>query len=148
MDSHTSESIRDSPPLAPPSSTQPSQAWTLDNYPIVDGKYYNLATDRIEVHTGILKGGPPSVSVYWHNRGGSSNSNGTRYDQFYAVSSLSKCKVTEYLVRIGEILKKEKCTVSSLNATEYAVNVVVVTELSTVDFTALLRDHGLLASSS
>ena len=142
MDSHTEDPVLESPPFSTPSSGQAAQSWTLDGYPIVDGKYYNLVTDSIEVHTGLLRGGPPSVSVYWHNRGGSG-----RHDQFYAVGSLSRCKVTDYLVRVGEMLKKEKCIVTSLNATEYAVNVVVMTELSTVDFMALLRDHGLLASS-
>ncbi|KFX87862.1 hypothetical protein O988_09254 [Pseudogymnoascus sp. VKM F-3808] len=138
----TKEPLDDPVPLVP-SSGQRSQLWTLDGYPIVDGKYHDLATDTIKTHTGPFRGGPPSVSVYWQNRGGSN-----RHNLFHAVGAISSCKVTDYLVRVGEMLKARKCIVSSLNATEYAVNVIVETELSTGDFTALLRDHGLLASSS
>ncbi|OBT82024.1 hypothetical protein VE02_09815 [Pseudogymnoascus sp. 03VT05] len=142
MNPSTEGPLDDPSPLLP-SSGQRSQLWTIDGYPIVDGKYHDLVTDEIKTHTGLFRGGPPSVSVYWQNRGGSN-----RHDLFYAVGAISSRKVTDYLVRVGEMLKAEKCIVSSLNATEYAVNVIVETELSTVDFTALLRDHGLLASSS
>lgn len=142
MNPSTEEPLDDPSPLLP-SSGQRSQSWTIDGYPIVDGKYHDLVTDEIKTHTGLFRGGPPSVSVYWQNRGGSN-----RHDLFYAVGAISRRKMTDYLVGVGEMLKAGKCIVSSLNATEYAVNVIVVTELSTVDFTALLRDHGLLASSS
>lgn len=69
------------PSLPIPSSGQRGQQWTTDGYLIVDGKYHDLVTDEIKTHTGNFKGGPPSLSVYWQNRGG----NDGRHDQFYAV---------------------------------------------------------------
>ncbi|KFY44187.1 hypothetical protein V495_03588 [Pseudogymnoascus sp. VKM F-4514 (FW-929)] len=142
MNPSTKEHLDDPSPLLP-SSGQRSQFWTLDGHPIVDGKYHDLTTDTIKTHTGPFRGGPPSVSVYWQNRGGSN-----RHELFHAVGAMSSCKVTDYLVRVGEMLKAGKCIVSSLNATEYAVNVIVETELSTGEFMALLREYRLLASSS
>lgn len=43
---------------------------------------------------------------------------------------MNRRNMTDYLVQVGEMLKTGKCVVTSLNATEYAVNVIVVTELS------------------
>lgn len=128
------------PPGVSPDTLRPRQKWTPDGYPIVDGKSHDLATDEIKTYTGPFHGGPPSTSVYWDNRSGS------RPGQFYAMGSTSQYKVTEYRVRVGEMLKVGKCTVHLLNATEYAVNVIVATELSSADFIALLQEHGLTAS--
>lgn len=141
MDLRTTEPSAGTSPL--PSSSARTQLWTLDGYPIVDGRYHDLVTGEIRTHTGNFRAGPPSLSIYWQNRGGSD-----RRDLFYAVGATSKYNVTDYLFRVGEMLRREMCTVSSLNATEYAVNVIVITELSNMEFTALLREHGLLPSLS
>lgn len=124
-----------------PEPLHPSQAWTLDGYPIVDGKYHDLATDEIKTHTGPSRGGPPSTSVYWQNRASVSRS-----DQFFAMGAISRHSVTDYLARVGEMLKEGRCTVTSLNATEYAVNVIIVTQLTTGEFTHHLQRHGLIRS--
>jgi len=136
------EQARQHPGDLPPGAAaadRPRQQWTLDGYPIVDGKYHDLGTDEIKIHTGALRGGPPSVSVYWNNRAGI-----TRPDQFVAVGSTSGQTVTAYIVRVGDMLREGSCSVHSLNATEYAVNVIVSTALSTEEFMGVLRRHGLL----
>lgn len=56
--------------------------------------------------------------------------------------------MTDYLASIGEMLKLEKCVVGSLNATGYAVYVIVDTELTRFEFTELLRAHRLMPTSS
>jgi hypothetical protein len=45
-------------PASSPSTIDPSQRWTVDGYPIVDGKYQNLAMDKTKAHTGVFGGGP------------------------------------------------------------------------------------------
>ncbi|CRK14778.1 hypothetical protein HYQ46_002253 [Verticillium longisporum] len=139
MSTNDTQPLGDVPPGAPRHTCYPSQSWTCDGYPIVDGKYHDLATNEIKTHTGIVRGGPPSTSVYWQNRAPVS-----RPDQFVAMGAMSRHKVTEYLVRVGEMLKAGKCTVTSLNATEFAVNVIVLTEASSEEFSALLRGNRLL----
>ncbi|KAF4472888.1 hypothetical protein FALBO_210 [Fusarium albosuccineum] len=142
MSMSNNEHPDDIPPGVSPSTSQPSQQWTVDGYPIVDGKFHDLAADEIKTHTGVFRGGPPSLSVYWNNCASVSRPN-----QFVAMGCISGHSVTEYLVRVGEMLRQGKCTVSSLNATQYAVNVIVLTYLSSEEFTGLLREHGLTASS-
>lgn len=63
MNPSTEEPLGDPSPLLP-SSGQRGQPWTIDGYPIVDGKYHDLVTGEIKTHTGSFRGGPPSVSVY------------------------------------------------------------------------------------
>lgn len=137
----THQAHGDLPPGAP-TPLRSRQMWTPDGYPIVDGKYHDLSTDEIKIHTGVLRGGPPSVSVYWNNCGAI-----TRPDQFFAVGATSGHTVTEYIMRVGDMLRDGGCSVHSLNATEYSVNVIVSTALSTEEFIGILRRHGLLAST-
>lgn len=132
----------EAPAGPPPSTSAPRQHWTPDGYPIVDGKYHDLATGEIKTHTGLRRGGgPPSMYVYWHSRG----SRVSQEDRFFAVGAYNALPVTEYLVRMGDMLREGTCTVSSLNVTDYAVNVIVVTELPRTEFTDMLRRHGLLS---
>ncbi|KAI9147127.1 hypothetical protein HJFPF1_13159 [Paramyrothecium foliicola] len=131
------------PPEVPPSTLRPTQRWTVDGYPIVDGKFLDLATDEIKTHTGLASGGPPSLSVYWHNCGSVRHT-----DHFFALGCMSMFTVTEYLVRVGEMLSQEKCTISSLNATRFAINIIVKTDLSSIEFKELLRQYHLIASAS
>ncbi|SPJ79364.1 uncharacterized protein FTOL_07755 [Fusarium torulosum] len=126
---------------ASPSTLYPSQRWTVDGYPIVDGKYQDLATDETKAHTGVFGAGPPSLTIYWNNCASVIGP-----DHFFALGCYSRHTVTEYLARVGEMLRNGKCTVSSLNATKYAVNVIVMTGLSSEEFKGLLCEHGLIAS--
>ncbi|KAH6679953.1 hypothetical protein F5X68DRAFT_212399 [Plectosphaerella plurivora] len=128
----------------PPSTSAPGQHWTPDGYPIVDGKYHDLATGEIKTHNGLRRGGPPSLSVYWHSRGTSTS----QADSLFAVGAFNALPVTEYLVRMGEMLREGTCTVGSLNVTEYAVNVIVETELPRTEFMEKLRNYGLLSGPS
>lgn len=134
--------VGDIPPGVSPSTLAPMQKWTIDGYPIVDSKYHDLATDEIKTHTGVFGAGPPSLTIYWNNC-----ASVTRSDQFIAMGSYSRHTVTEYIARVGEMLRQGKCTVSSMNATQYAVNVIVLTDLSSAEFTDMLREHGLTVAS-
>jgi hypothetical protein len=129
------------PPGIDFSAVRPNQSWTLDGYPIVDGKYHDLATGEIKTHTGLKRAGPPSLSIYWNNCG-----DVTSPDHFFALGCSSRHTVTEYLARVGEMLRQGGCTISSLNATTYAVNVIVITELPSAEFKGRLREHGLIPS--
>ena len=126
-----------------PAVSRPSQKWTLEGYPIVDGKFHDLSTNQIRVHEGPFRGGPPSLSIYWNNCGPTTPGS---TDHFFALGCTSQHTVTEYLGRMGEMLKQGGCIVTSLNATQYAVNVIVTTELSSRDFKGLLREYGLTAT--
>ncbi|KAM0337353.1 hypothetical protein ACHAPQ_003211 [Fusarium lateritium] len=138
----SSNNRNDVPPGVSPSTISISQNWTVDGYPIVDGKYHDLATDEIKTHTGVFGGGPTSLSIYWNNCAAV-----TRPDHFFAMGCYSRYTVTEYLARVEEMLGNGKCTVSSLNATKYAVNAIVMTDLSSEEFKGLLHEHGLINSS-
>ncbi|KAF3355106.1 hypothetical protein HYQ45_000545 [Verticillium longisporum] len=139
MGTNDTQPLGDVPPGAPQHTCYPSQSWTRDGHPIVDGKYHDLTANEIKTHTGLVHGGPPSTSVYWQNRAPV-----RRPDQLVAMGAVSRHKATEYLVRVGEMLRAGMCTVTSLNATEFAVNVIVLTEASVEEFSALLRESGLL----
>ena len=138
-----SENVQPQPPGGQLLVAPPLQSWTLDGQPIVDGKYLDLSTGEIKTHEGLLTGGPPSLAVYWHNRLPKNQ------DQpFYALSAFSQISVTDYLTRIGDLLRTGICTVDSLNATKYSVNLVIITQLSRNEFTEALMRHGLLHSGS
>ncbi|KAI9167836.1 hypothetical protein HJFPF1_03975 [Paramyrothecium foliicola] len=142
MSTNSNEHLGDLPPGVDPTTFRPAQMWTVDGYPIVDGKFHDLANNEIKTHTGLLRGGPPSLTVYWNNCGPVRHP-----DHFFAMGCFSQHTITEYLARVGEMLRAGKCTIASLNATPYAVYVIVETDLSSAEFKGLLREHGLTASS-
>lgn len=119
--------------------------WTVSDEgkgsPIVDNKYFNMETGQ----TVALRGprhvtfGPPSLDVYWQNRRHGSE----RENQFRAVVKVSALSMTEYVIGVGEFLKESKCTLQSLTATTYSVNVVVFMEILYEDLHVLLKKHGL-----
>ena len=130
------QALNDSEPLR-------HQPWTVDGYPIVDGKYLDLSTGELKTHTlgvDLLTAGPPTVCAYWQNRRCTG-----RHDQFLVMNGAAAGvrDVTEYLARVGGFLSKGLCKVSSLNATRYDVFVVVSSELSQEEFRDALREHGL-----
>jgi hypothetical protein len=121
-----------------------TQPWTVDEYPIVDGKYLDLSTGELKTHAaGVdhFRGGPPSVAVYWQNQLATG-----RGDQFLVIAKAvaDARDLTEYLARVGACLSKGLCKVHSLNATRYDVYVVVSSELSQGGFRAALAEQGLL----
>lgn len=122
----------------------PTQPWTPDGYPIVDGKYHNIDTGEVMAHTGPTRGGPPNITVYWQNRFATG-----RGDQFLVTSKTiySTRSLSEYIIRIGNLLQRGSgvCKVDSLNATPYSVYVVVTSEASQEEFKAALQEHGLLS---
>jgi hypothetical protein len=150
MDPPSSESApnepdhaRDSPPaqlLAYMASLPPTQRWTTDGYPIVDGKYFNLDTGEVMAHTGTSVLGPPNITVYWQNRfdTGQVNQFLVTRSTIYSTRSLS-----EYIIRIGNLLRSDVCKVDSLNATPYSVYVVATSEVPQAEFSGALDEHGL-----
>ncbi|KXX74656.1 hypothetical protein MMYC01_209266 [Madurella mycetomatis] len=121
-----------------------TQPWTVDRYPIVDGKYLDLSTGELKTHvagTDHFRGGPPSVAVYWQNQLATG-----RGDQFLVIAKAvaDARDLTEYLTRVGAFLRKGLCKVHSLNATRYDVYVVMSSELSQGEFREALAEQGLL----
>jgi hypothetical protein len=108
----------------------------------------------LKTHPGPESGdtttGPPLLGVYWHNTSLKQQKEPFLFDErpFYALGTCSLLSVTEYLVRVGDLLKTGVCTVKSLNATKYEINVLVQTELTCVEFGEALRRHGLTGSGS
>ena len=117
------------------------QLWTEDGYPIVDGKYQDLSTGELKTVEGGRTIGPPSLSVFWHNKH-------TKRERgsFISTAFYSPASVTEYLARVGEFLSTGVCEVDSLCATKYSVNLIITTQLSDKDFTAALKKHKLVYS--
>ncbi|KAF7550248.1 hypothetical protein G7Z17_g5864 [Cylindrodendrum hubeiense] len=103
------------------------QSWTESGYPIVDGKYLDLSTGIINtIPDGTLvAAGPPALEVHWHNRMMTGRSNA-----FFSFVASAFVNVTEYLKRVGEFIAMGSVEILSLNATKYAVNIVVATDLS------------------
>ncbi|KAK4232859.1 hypothetical protein C8A03DRAFT_39487 [Achaetomium macrosporum] len=118
-----------------------TQSWTPSGYPIVDNKYHDLATGEIRPHSGPSMGGPPSISVYWQNRLAA----GGR-DQFHVISKTvaSTASLSEYIIRVGDLLRKGACKVDAMNVTRFDVYVVVQSELGQDEFREALDECGLL----
>lgn len=101
------------------------QSRALSGYRIVDGKYIDRdgnirETDPNEWTTT----GPDALDVY---RKVYSSEN-----QFWIIASAAFVDATEYLSRVGELLRAagESCMIVFLNAMQYSVNVIVGTDLS------------------
>ncbi|KAK0726582.1 hypothetical protein B0T21DRAFT_36637 [Apiosordaria backusii] len=138
------ENVQPQPPSGQLPTGPPTQLWTVDGYPIVDGKYLDLSTGEIKTHEGLLTGGPPALTVYWHNK----LPKHQKEQPFYAASAFSLTSVTDYLTRVGDLLRTGICTVDSLSATKYSVNLVIMTQLSNNEFIEALGRHGLLHAGS
>lgn len=121
-------------------SLPPTQRWTTDGYPIVNGKYFNLDTGEVTVHIGTYELGPPNITVYWQNRFDTGQVN-----QFLVTSSTihSTRNLSEYHIRIGNLLRSGVCKVDSLNATPYSVYDVVTSEVSQKECSGAFEEHGL-----
>ncbi|KAK5997568.1 hypothetical protein PT974_02931 [Cladobotryum mycophilum] len=127
------------------------QTWTTDGHPIVDGKYIDLATGTtmtVAPNQGVTAG-PPALEVYWHNRllptddDADADDRGGEDHWFTGLVTSAFVDVTEYLRRVGEFLALGSCEVLALNATKYAVNVIVATELSREEVVVRLERCGL-----
>lgn len=92
------------------------------------------------VYTGSYVLGPPNITVYRQNRFDTGCGN-----QFLVTSSTiySTRSLSEYIIRIGDLLKSGVCKMDSLNATPYSVYVVVTSEVSQAEFSGALEEHGL-----
>lgn len=124
-----------------PDKDQPqTQTWTQCGHPIVAGKYLKDGVIHEIAPDVPHMAGPPAVDVYWHNR-----RSGRDPDQFRGVSLAAFVDVTEYLVRLGKFLDvvKGSCSVQSLNATLYSVNVIVSTAMSRKEMSRLMLEHEL-----
>ena len=129
------------PPVLPfDLGVSPRQCWTLDGrHPIVDGRYVDSTTGEVREHTGPSIGGPPSVAVYWHNRLAAGQP-----EPIFGISSMERTPVTEYVIRIGNLLGAVTCTVNSLIVTKFSVTIIVQTPLSKTEFSEALVEHRLV----
>ncbi len=135
-------SVSNTPSPEFPNDASPVQAWTPSGYPIVDGKYLDLVDGMVKTAgPGPVTTGPPAIAVYIHNRFCS----GQR-GQFNTVVATSFVKdLSEYMIRVGELLKTGACKVDSVSATKYSVNLIVMTDLSSEEFSSILRECRLLS---
>jgi len=135
----TEPEATNSPPAAVP---QPPlrQSWTLSGYPIVDN-YRDLAAGRIaQVEASEeFAPRPPALEVYWHNR-----MQTDRTDLFGGLVTGANVDVTEYLRRVGRFLDANSCEVLALNATKYAVNIILAVDCSCQEMRTWLTEHDLL----
>lgn len=132
----SSNQVQDTP-KANPASCKPVQAWTIGGYPIVERKYLNLSTGKVEeiAENETVTFGPPMIDVYWHNA-----YLNDKHDRFQGFRGCFTGSVTEYLIRVAEALKKGTVTISSLSAAVYSVNVILHTELSKDEMFNLLYE--------
>ncbi len=120
------------------------QEWTYEagdrRYPIVDGKYFDGRTGRVEPvdMNGQVTIGPPTLDVFWHNRMLTG-----REDQFFGAVGISTISMTEYVIRVGEFLKECNCDLQSLTATTYSLNVILFADMSKSDVYMLWERYGL-----
>ncbi|WYZ37201.1 hypothetical protein EsH8_II_000707 [Colletotrichum jinshuiense] len=115
--------------IAPP-VTRHVQQWILSEpederrlVPIVDGKYHDPDTSEVIIVADrqSTTTGPPVIDQYWHNlRAGPPG-------QFRGMRGAFFKDITEYIIRLGEFLKKEHYKIHSLTATEFSVTVVIET---------------------
>lgn len=104
--------------------TAAAQSWTLDGYPIVDGKYHDLVTNEV---TTLSPGksttyGPPSVEIYWLSTDDK--------DRFQGTIQTTKWSVTDHFIGIGRLVESAPVFISAVNATMYNINVIVLTKLT------------------
>lgn len=113
---------------------------TLSGYPIVGNIYHDLSTDETRTHSGSPMGGPPSILVYWENRLATG-----RRDQFLVISKTvaSTTSLSEYIIRVGDLLRKGTCKVDSMNVTRFDVYMVVRSESGQEEFRQALDECGL-----
>lgn len=121
------------------------QQWTSREtgrgYPIVDNKYFDLATGQVVTLGSDDKwrmAGPPTLDIYWQNRQST-----TVEDAFHALVKGSTLDMTDYVIRLGEFLKESGCRLQSLTATTYSINVVIFADMSKQDMHTLQRKHGI-----
>lgn len=132
----------DSSSLPAPDTTPGHQTWTISGRPIVDGKYQDAS--GVIRHVGAdewTSAGHPALDVFWVNRQATPD----QPAPFRALASHAFVGVTEYIRRMGAFLEAADgvCQVLSLNATMYAVNVVVAMDLSRDEVVALLFQQRL-----
>ncbi len=103
-----------------------NQPWHITGTPIVDGKYVDHSTGEVKVVTlgDLVTAGPPAVELFWYNRNMAAVEG--RFTTFAAHAFIS---VTEYMARLGAFFTLGSCELVSINATRYAVHVIVATEL-------------------
>ncbi|KJZ75252.1 hypothetical protein HIM_05446 [Hirsutella minnesotensis 3608] len=126
-----------------PDTSPEMQCWTQSGHPIVDGKYLDKNGVIREVDPSEWTvAGPPALDVYWSNRKITPN---LGYNQFHAIALGASVDVTEYLARVGELLRVAAgaLEIVALNATLYSVNVIVSTDLSQGAMKELLFEHRL-----
>jgi hypothetical protein len=107
-----------------------AQMWTVSGYPVVDGKYLDLAGGgevRNVAPGDYFRFGPPAVDIYWHNQRPPADDEAR---PFIAARYPYQGTATEYLVRAARFWAKGGCDVVSMSVSQYAVYVVVATEMT------------------
>ena len=118
--------------------------WTLSGYPVIDGEYLDLSTNtvkKVDGTTGICAG-PPAIEVYIHNRHSSDHP-----ELFRGVGLNAFVDITEYIQRVGRFFAMGSCELVSLNVTRYALNAVVITELTRTEVADRMQQCGVFPAT-
>jgi hypothetical protein len=114
--------------------------WTSDEYPIVDGKYVDSAgVIRSVVQSSQVTYGPTQVDLFWQNL---YSVNGD--DWYFAFEkAFNRGTVTEYLIRLVEVLKRGSITVCSLNVSRFSVTLITGSPLRKEQIVPMVLEAGL-----
>lgn len=113
---------------------------TLGGSPIVDGRYLDFDARQIkEVQPGeSFTSGPPTIDVYWHNLSTEPSERFLGYRGGFAYGDVGL-----YVSRLGRFFNQGGCELYSLNATQYSVVVVVITQRNRTEFMQQYHACGL-----
>ncbi|KAM0425974.1 hypothetical protein ACHAPT_008913 [Fusarium lateritium] len=94
--------------------------------PIVDSKYNDPKTGELRTSTGAVYSGPPSVDIIIMNLHEDSNEGIYRATRPFPVEKL--------LFHVMRIVHERRLKIDSLNATAYAIRVILAHELKKEEF--------------
>ncbi|KAL2674093.1 hypothetical protein Neosp_012539 [[Neocosmospora] mangrovei] len=102
-----------------------------DKRPIVDGKHNDPQTGELRISTGAAYSGPPSVHIIIMNLHEDSNEG-----IFSATRSFPMEKLLFHMMRI---VHERNLQVDSVNATQYAIRIILAHELNREEFNEAAR---------
>ncbi|KAK5994622.1 hypothetical protein PT974_05103 [Cladobotryum mycophilum] len=110
-----------------------SPGWDDDaKRPIVDGKYNDPATGELRSATGYIYAGPPAVDMVIMNLHESSNTHIFRAQRSFPVEKL--------LFQIMRVVHDRELEIDSINATAYAIRIVLAHELTSEEFAEVYQE--------
>ena len=114
--------------------------WHADaRTPVIDGRYYDPKTGELRAATGHQEYlGPPAVDIIIRSQHEDTTQCVFRASRSFRVEAL--------LCQMMEVVRDQKLEIDSLNATPYAIRIILCSELTVDDFyaAAFRMANGLL----